>query len=796
MPYTVQALVDHSLDLLNVFIPGLTLLQRATSAAPVGADWLTHLKQAVAHQEANRSPTNLQQYHLFQQYTNVLHVLAQQQPILLILDDLQWADTGSINLLFHLGRQVEGSRILVLGSYRPADIAAGRDGERHPLEAVVNEFQRIFGDIYINLSQTEGRQFVDSLLDSEPNQLDSKFREALYRQTQGHALFTAEMLRGMQERGDLVQDEQGRWIAGPNLDWQTLPARIEGAIGERINRLPEPLQEMLKIASIEGEIFTAEVVAQIQGLNERQVIRQLSGDLDRQHRLVRSESSRRLSNSGQRLSQYRFRHILFQRYLYSSLDEVERAYLHEAIGATLEQLYMGRTDDVTVQLAHHFQVAGIPEKALGYLQQAGDEAVRLSAYQEAITHYSKALELLKRLRDPVQYAQQDLHLQLALGRAQIVTKGSAAPEVEHAFSQARELSYQLEETALLMKALGGLVIYYMIQGDIPQAQELAEQCLRLAQELGDPSLTIGPNLGLGTALLYGGKLDQAQTHFEQALALYHPQQSADLIVRSDYGGDPGVMAQRQLGFTKWLRGYPEQALILVRQALTLAEELDHPFSIAGSLALTCAIHYFRREAQAVKAWAEETITLSSEQGFVLWKLFGMMCRGWALAERGQAEAGIEQIQQSLEAYQDTGAGTTVLYHTLLVTAQLRIGQITEGPAILEKALKVMEQTGKRNSEAELYRLKGELLLKAEGESMNAVRELTPEDYFHKAIDIARQQGARSWELRATVSLCRLWQAQGKREEARQMLSEIYNWFTEGFDTLDLQEAKALLDELS
>jgi predicted ATPase len=443
-----------------------------------------------------------------------------------------------------------------------------------------------------------------------------------------------------------------------------------------------------------------------------------------------------------------------------------------------------------VELARHFQLAGLVVQAVAYLQQAGDRAARLSAYQEAIAHYIRALELLETLPDVAPYAEQELNLQLALGRAQIVTKGSAAPEVERTFSRARELGQQLEDIPLLLMALGGLRTNYAIRGDISQAYELAEQMLQLAQDLADPSLIIGAHIAMGIASLYLGDLSQAQTHFEQAFALYQPQQSADLISGSGQGLDPGVLAQRLLALVKWLQGYPEQALVLVRQALTLAEELDHPFSIAGVLGITCEIHLYRREDQAVKEWAEKMLALATKHGFVLWKLGGSMYRGWALVEQRQAEEGIEQIRQGLNAYAATGARSAMPFRTLLVNAHLRIGQVAEGLGILEKVLSAVEQTGERYPEAELYRLKGELLRLGDADDGEI------EQQFLKAIDIARRQGAKSWELRATVSLCRLWQTQGNKEEARQMLADIYGWFTEGFDTVDLKEAKALLEKLA
>lgn len=406
MPYTVQALVSTGPDLIDTFIPGQSVMARSAAAAGEGASWLAQLGVLVAIKSAGQGPVDFQQSDLFEQYAKVMLALTRQGPLLLVLDDLQWADTGSINLLFHLGRRLQDSRILIVGVYRPVEVTMGRAGERHPLEPLVSEFQRHFGQILIDLRQAEGRLFVTALLDTEPNRLDKTFQEALYQHTQGHALFTVEILRGMQERGDLVQDEAGQWVEGPNLNWETLPARVEGVIGDRIARLPKMLQKVLEVASVEGEVFTAEVVARVQAFDERELVRQLSGNLDKQHRLVVGQGSQRLG--ARRLSQYRFRHILFQHYLYNSLDEVERGYLHEAVAKELEQLYGEQSADIAGELARHFEAAGLFDKAISYLQQAGDRAVRLSANDEALAHFYKVLALLETMPDTLEHQRQEL----------------------------------------------------------------------------------------------------------------------------------------------------------------------------------------------------------------------------------------------------------------------------------------------------------------------------------------------------------------------------------------------------
>jgi DNA-binding SARP family transcriptional activator/energy-coupling factor transporter ATP-binding protein EcfA2 len=405
LPLSVQALVRAGPDLVGLLVPGPVLVARAATFQPGPGEpiWLTQLGNLVAGKAADPTMPGLLQSALFEQYTQVLRMLASQQPLLLALDDLQWADSGSVSLLFHLGRRIAGSRILIVGAYRPAEVALGYPGsplvaelaergiaeggpagshrERHPLQPVVNEFKRIFGNIEVDLDKAEGRQLVDALLDSEPNRMGHGFREALHLHTQGHPLFTVELLRGMQERGDLAQDQEGMWAEGPTLDWETLPARVEAVVAERIDRLPLGLRDLLSVASVEGETFTAEVVARVQDAGEREVVQHLSATLDRKHRLVSARGIQQMGS--QRLSQYRFRHILYQKYLYHSLDAVEQVHLHQAVGTALETLYSAATQEtsrVAPQLARHFEEAGIVQKAIHYLRQAGERAVQLSAY--------------------------------------------------------------------------------------------------------------------------------------------------------------------------------------------------------------------------------------------------------------------------------------------------------------------------------------------------------------------------------------------------------------------------------
>jgi predicted ATPase len=388
-------------------------------------------------------------------------------------------------------------------------------------------------------------------------------------------------------------------------------------------------------------------------------------------------------------------------------------------------------------------------------------------------------------------------------------KGYAAPEVEHTYSRARELCRRMRETPQLVPALMGLRIFYAVRGELQTSRELAEQLLRLAQRVQDPALLLEAHRSLGVTLFWLGELAPARRYMERVITLYDPQQHRSHAFL--YGQDPGVTCLATAAHILWLLGYPDQALRKNHEALTQAQALAHPFSLAYALTFGAAcLHQYRREEQAVQERAEDGIALASEQGFSMFSALGIVLRGWALAGRGQVEEGLTQLRQGLAAFRATGAEMLRPYFLILLAeAYEKVGQREEGRAVLTEALAAVHGTGVRFCEAELYRLYGELSLRlGERESgrwgdntafaqspSHLVALSSPEECFHKAIEIARKQQAKSLELRAVMSLARLWQQQSKQADAHRMLSEIYNWFTEGFDTKDLQEAKTLLEKL-
>lgn len=523
LPQVVAALATHGRHLLGAFVPAETLLQRAAGHEAIDPGLLRQIDELARQPHREDAPAN--QERIFEEIGDVLQALARHQPLVLILDDLHWADPSSLHLLFHLARRVQESPILILGAYRPEEIALPRAGREHPLAAHLAEFRRMFGDVWLELDRSppdEAQAFVDALLGVEPHRLGQDFRRTLARHTGGHPLFTAETVRDMKERGDLVQDEAGRWTARPALDWRTLPARVEGVIETRIRRLDPELREILEVASVEGETFTAQVAARVRGVDERSLLARLDREADQRHRLVQEQGIKRVG--GQRLSIYRFRHNLFQRYLYSVLSEARRAYLHEDVGHALEALYGDAAGEVAVELASHFEAAGVAERAVPYLYQAGQRAIQLAANDEAMAFLNRGLELLAGLSPGAARSQQALDLRIALGEAQrnagqvIVAMNTfqqaaalarefeawndlalaalgfeearwrynlpAAPSVALLAEALRAV--QDEASVLRVRLLGGLVRARVASGDVIDVAAMAQDALAAARRLADP----------------------------------------------------------------------------------------------------------------------------------------------------------------------------------------------------------------------------------------------------------------------------------------------------------------------
>jgi len=786
-PHTAHAVLENGQDLVETFVPGNALIERAQASSTVFLSWMERLKKVAERKSTLPADSMLQQSYLFEQYTRVLQALSRRQPLLLLLDDLQWIDAGSASLLFHLGRRISGDRVLVACAYRSGEVALGREGQRHPLESIVHEFKRDFGDIEVEVGETEGREFIDALIDTQLNRLDEEFRSTLFRLTKGHALFTLELLRNMQETGFIQEDEEGYWVKGQDLDWETLPVRIDAVIEERIGRLSEKQREILTAASVEGEEFTVEVIAQIMDMPTRDLIKSLSSELDKRHHLVRAKGIRQLR--AKRVSVYLFQHILFQRYLYNTLDEVERTHLHGEFARVLETLYGEQAAEIAVSLARHFHEAGDTEKAVEYFHKAGEKASKISANQEAIKHFKQALELLFALPQSVERDRKELALQLALTVPLMAAQGFASPELGQAAKRAMDICQEMGDTPEVFMALSQIALFYATRPDYRKALEIGVRVTELAEKMDDPMLkaisyyhTCWPRMNLGDQ-------PRALELLDRLNEVYDPEKHGYLAHL--FGYDLGILSLAFSSWCSWLLGYPNQAAERIDMAIEQARKREHPHTLAFALVGAIALHWFLRDRDGIDKYVDELDPVSYENGFIFWIGHVLIYRGEQRVLAGDIEGGIAQMREGVATVRATGSETCLTrLMARMADACLQAGEIDEGLRMVEEGLQFRDKFEEVYMEPELLRLKGELL------RMRGADDREVQDTFQEARELAQSQKAKSLELRAVMSLCRLFQKQGKKEEAKALLKEIYGWFTEGFDRPDLQEARALLDELS
>ena len=719
-------------------------------------------------------------------------------PIYSTWEDLHWADPSTLEVLSLLLDQVPTTRLLLVLTFRPEFTPPWRL-RSHITQLMVSRLGRAEVEAMVE-KVTGGKTFPVEVL------------QHIVSKTDGVPLFVEELTKTVLESVE-PQESLG---SGGSVDRSApslgIPATLQDALMARLDRLG-PTKEIAQLGATIGREFSYELLQAISVLGEGMLEHGLK-------QLVKAELLYQRGLPPQ--ATYLFKHALIQDTAYQSLLKSKRLQLHQQTAQVLEARFPETKDTQPELLAHHYTEANLIAQAIPYWQQAGQQAIRRSANVEASSHLTKGLELLKTLPDTPERAQRELTLQLALAAPLMATKGWAHPEVARRYSRARELCQQVGETPQLFPALWGQWGFYFIGGQLQTARELGERLLSIAQSVQDPALLVEGHHALWPALFFLGEFALIRAHLEQGIALYDSQQHGSRAFF--YGGhDPGVCCQDFWALTLYSLGYPDQALQRVHEALTLAQELAHPLSLAVALYYAARLHQARRERQAVQERAEALIALSREQGFALTLGWGIIYRGWALAEQGQVAEGIAQLRQGLTASRATGAGVGGPHFlALLAEAYGKGGQTEEGLSALTEALAIVHRNEEREYEAELYRLKGQLTLqqfnvqgstfKVETSSGFGVRssESEAEEFFLTAIEIARKQQAKSLQLRAVMSLVRLRQQQTKQEESRatphesptkldealKMLSEIYSWFTEGFDTKDLQEAKALLEELA
>lgn len=708
-----------------------------------------------------------------------------RQPVVLFLDDIHWSDISTIDLLAFLGSKFDQLRMLIVATYRPSEMLLTRS----PFVQVMLDFQSrgLCREIALRFfSRDEIERYLASKFPG--HNFPQEFPAFIQEKTEGNPLFMVDLIRYLRDRKVIHQVGETWKLAEAIPDiGPELPESVRGMIQRKINQLDEADLRLLTAASVHspggGHGFDSAVLSKVLEMDSGQVEERLAA-LDEVHAFVRFVGEQELPDKTLTL-RYRFVHGLYQNSLHASLKPTRRAALSETTAAALLSFYKDKSNSIAADLALLFKAARKFSRAADYFLLAAQNAANVFAYQEAIELSRRGLEALKGLPDSPEQTNREMGLQINLGMSLIAVKGYAAPDVERAFTRARELCLRTEASPQIFPVLRGLSLFYSTRPKLDEARKLGEQLLRLAEGRHDMSLHLDALFSLSFTLFFMGEFAASLGFAERAIAL---DSRTDQTMPYEQNAAIGCLAVASLAL--WALGFPDQALGRSREAVAQARRLAQPFNIARSLAWASLLLLLRGDWGAGARSAEEAISLSRQYGFSYWLAMGTIYLGYALFKQGQREEGIRIMREGLAAEAATGAEIGRPYFlALLGEALAAVGRIEEGGALIDSSLASVNSTSERFALPDIYRLKGELLLEDR-------TDVGAEDSFRQAIDSARMRQAKSLELRAAISLSRLFQNQGRREEGRQTLSEICGWFTEGSETMDLRRARELLSDLS
>jgi len=684
---------------------------------------------------------------------------AGDRPLLLVLDDLQWCDEETLAWLHFRLRFDAQARLLVVGTVRPEEVSDG-----HPLLTLTRGLRHEDTLVEIELGPLDASETSALAAKVAGRSLTAAQAVALYAQSAGSPLFVVEMMRAAGQDGVLDT---------------ALPPKVQAVLDARLAQLSPSTRELAGLAAVVGRAFAVEVLAlahAADGGDEDTLVRGL--DELWQRRLIREQGTRA----------YDFSHDKLRDAVYAQIAPAQRKRLHHRVALALEQVNAGDLDPVCGQIAAHYEQAGLLQPAADFYGRAAEVAQRIYAHADAVSYLTRALALIELLPRTPDRHRKELWLLFVLAGSQTLLRGVSSPEVEDAYRRTHELAGQVGDELQRLRALFGLEVSAMTRGQVLTARALGQEALAFAQSIENPLALGMAQVLLSISILHQGEWQTSRRLLEQTVAI--KDDDLDPAWRLIWPHHIGLGNRRHLAMVLWHVGYPDQAIQWIDDAVVLATEMAHSYSVAAGLNWYAWIHQLRREPVLAQARAQQGIAVASQYGFPYWHARCSVVEGWARVQQGQVTAGIGQIEEGLAALQAMAARLhNPPFKVMLAESYGLAGEPAQGLAVLDEALLQVEATGERFAEAEIYRLQGELRL-MQGAPIPEV-----ESHLLRSLAVARQQGARSLELRATLSIARLWQ-QSRGSEAYDLLAGIYAGVTEGFDIPDLIEARTLLAALA
>jgi DNA-binding winged helix-turn-helix (wHTH) protein/predicted ATPase len=756
--------------------------------------WFVQLPWLIEEEDRDRLGRELvgaARERMLREMAEFVEALGAEIPLVLVLDDLHWSDPSTVDLLSLLAGRREPARLLVLGTYRPAELVLAR----HPLRALSQRLTRSphCTEVALDVLGIDGvaeymqRRFA-------ANRFPAEVAKLVRERSDGNPLFLVTLVDHLLARGAIVE-RNGQWHVAKELrhELAAVPESLRRLIEQQLGRVPQQDRELLEAASLVGLEFSAAAAA----AGAKRTV----ADAE--------ECFERLVDGGPFLRDagiaawpdntvagcFAFRHPLYREALAAGVPTRRRADSHLRIGTVLERAYGERCSEVAAELALHFAEGGERARAARYRRFEADTAAHRYAFAEAETHLEQGLALLGGLPASAERDREELLLQSALGAVRMATRGYAAQEVEHAYTRALELANGTPQGPSVFPERWGLWTLHLTRAELDRALELAVNMQTIAEMSGERLLRLQSHLALWMTHFFRGELAASLHHVEEGEPLYDPAEDRGSALV--YGQDAKVLAISHRSVLLWGFGRIDQALELSRQAMEHARTLGHPLSLALTLMNAGWLRRLRREPRECQEHAEALLAYATEQGVPFWIPNGLLLRGWALAEQGDLERGIADTEQGLasKSTMETGLGRTPNYGDL-AAAKARIGRFSEARELIERCKTLITATGERYHEPEIHRIDAELVLAEAGgaDGARADARERAEASLHTAIDCASRQGNRTLELRATAALARLHGRSAKGKQTRVRLAELLSSFTEGLDTADLREARQLARE--
>ncbi|HEY7321177.1 MAG TPA: AAA family ATPase, partial [Candidatus Binatia bacterium] len=752
--------------------------------------WLVNLPQLTdptERAELERQTVGITPERRLREIAAFLESLAAEHTVSLVLEDLHWLDPSTLALITFLARRREPARLMLIGTYREGEV----ERLNHPLKGVKEELELHHYCTHLPLKLLS-RSAVGDYLNArfETPHVSDQVTTTVYKRSEGNPLFMVNVTDYLVAHRAIVQQGGSVELTQP-IENESTPATLSQLIERQFEALPLEGQTLLEVASVRGMSFCSAAVAAGLGKPVEEVESQCEKLVEREQFLQPGGTGR--WPDGTVFSRYNFIHALYQNVIYEQVTEARRARLHQTIGGRLEAAFQGQTEEMAAELALHFERAGNYRRAVHYLLQAAQKAMRQCGFQEAIQYETNGLELLRRLPQGAERSELELTFELLRGVCFASSKGYAAEESRAAFDRARALSHGVGNKVILFQTLTGLWSYYLLRGELKSALELGRQLLALSRQNRNPVFLLHGHMTVALSLFYLGDIQASHKHLEEAIKHYDLDCHKSTIPA--YGWDPGIVVHCYDAQALWMLGYPDKAEEQARKALSLVQVLGSPFNTATANGLVATYYMYRRDAKSGYGFAQSGIEVATKGGFYHWLALATFSRGWALCKLDRSRKGIDQIQEGINQWRASGAEMAMpTFLAFKAEADLMLGNIKEASASIEEGLAISRKNDEHYYDAELYRLKGELLLHAR-KNLSRKKQLSePEHSFRQGIQTARRQKAKSLELRATVGLGR-WRSIGKRKEAYAMLAPLCAWFTEGLNIPDLIEALDLLKQL-